>query len=85
MPSDTIVVRFKFVIRGLKGPINQMTVNRYQEGGHLKPHIDLMQFKDGIFILRLESAAIMTFELGHLLHHCQLAAGDLLVLQGDAR
>ena len=72
-------------LRTLQGGIDQVTVNRYQAGGHLKPHTDLPRFKDGIFILSLESSACMQFNRAKEHCECLLAPGDLLYLQGTAR
>lgn len=62
-----------------------MTANRYHPGDILRPHIDLPHFEDSIFILSLESEAVMTFEMAAQHCECLLAPGDLLLLQEEAR
>lgn len=69
----------------VQGAWNQMTANRYHAGDQLKPHVDLHQFGDNIYILSLESEVVMTFEKAAQHCNCLLAPGDLLLLQQEAR
>ncbi|KAL2652739.1 hypothetical protein R1flu_020867 [Riccia fluitans] len=40
---------------------DQMIANSYQPGEGIKAHVDLMRFEDGIAIISLESACVMSF------------------------
>ena len=66
---------------------DQMVLNRYQPGEGIRPHVDLLRFEDGMAIVSLGSAAVMTFT------HCEarrvaqvlLEPGDVLLIEGEAR
>ena len=64
---------------------DQLIANKYEPGEGLKPHVDLMRFQDGIAIVTLQAAAILSFTKGIGKLDVLLSPGDLLLLEGEAR
>lgn len=75
-PHDTgaeryALIREKQVQIGARRPLfDQMILNRYGLAEGLKPHVDLLQFQDGICIVSVGSSAVLTFDhLSREAHH----------------
>lgn len=83
----TVVQRYIFILQvATRAPLfDQLIANAYQPGEGLKPHVDLMRFQDGIAIVSLLSATLLTFTMGEERVDVLLDPGDLLLLEGQAR
>ena len=72
-------------IVGREPLFDQLIANKYEPGEGLTPHVDLMRFQDGIAIVSLQSAAVLSFSKGKGKLDVLLSPGDLLLLEGEAR
>ena len=69
-----------------KDDVDQLTINEYEPGIGIKPHIDTHSaFEDGLYVISLESDIVMLFQKEDVHKNVVLPRRSLLILEKESR